>query len=224
MTAHLLGDATRVRILEALTTGPLRTAQLSAAIGMSSAALSRHLNLLRGAGVVVRRDVDGDGRGRAYQLRPAALDSLTGWLRSTGWAAELATASERPQVRELLARMGGFLDAFAVGDSDFFRRHLRDDAVLVFPGTPSPFDKQGCLDSVSSHPSYREHRVLGEPIIRVLGASTTVITFAAQVATTADDTAQSMFITAVLEEGEPWRLLHLQWTPSTQSEKGNDHD
>src|ERR687897_297347 len=62
-TANLLSDPTRVRILEALSAGPMRTAQLSAATGMTPAALSRHLNLLRKAEVVARKDVADDGRG-----------------------------------------------------------------------------------------------------------------------------------------------------------------
>lgn len=221
-TASLLGDPTRVRMLEALTSGPLRTTELAAATGMSAAALSRHLNLLRNAGLVVRTDVADDGRGRAYQLRPAALEDLAGWLRSRSWAAELAAVSSRPQTRELLARMGGFLDAFAAGDVAFFDRHLRPDAVLVFPGLPRPLDKQACLASVATHPPYRRHRILDEPAVRQLGAATTVITVIAEVATAADDTTRPTVITAVIEERDPWQLVHLQWTPAAPTDqKGN---
>ncbi len=218
-TASLLGDPTRVRILDALTGGPLRTAALAAATGMTPAALSRHLNLLRKAEVVTRIDVADDGRGRAYQLQPAALEALAGWLRSTSWAAELAAVSAQPQTRELLARMGGFLDAFAAADVAFFERHLRPDAMLVFPGMSHPVDKQGCLDSVASHPPYRRNRILTEPVVRLLGAATTVITITAEVATVADDTACPTFITAVINEGDPWQLAHLQWTPAAPTEE-----
>lgn len=213
-TANLLGDPTRVRILEALSAGPLRTAELAMATGMTPAALSRHLNLLRSAGLVVRTDVAEDGRGRAYRLRPSALDSLTGWLRSTSWAAELAAASAKPRARELLGRMGGFLDAFAAGDVSFFEEHLRADAILVFPGMPGPIDKQACIASVVSHPPYRRHRVLTEPAVRLLGAATTVITVTAEVATSGDEDARPTVITAVFDEHDPWRLVHLQWTPA----------
>ena len=213
-TANLLSDPTRVGILDALTGGPMRTAELAAATGMTPAALSRHLNLLRKAEVVARKDVADDGRGRAYELRPGALDVLAGWLRSTSWAAELAAASSQPQTRELLARMGGFLDAFAASDVGFFERHLRSDAVLIFPGTSQPVDKQGCLDSVASHPPYRRHAILTEPVILLIGAATTVITVTAEVATAADDEARPVFITAVIAETDPWQLAHLQWTPA----------
>jgi DNA-binding transcriptional ArsR family regulator len=218
-TANLLADPTRVRIVDALIGGPMRTADLAAAAGVTPAALSRHLRLLRDADVLARKDVADDGRGRAYELRPAALDALAGWLRSTTWAAELAAASAQPQTRELLARMGGFLDAFAASDVSFFERHLRADAALIFPGASEPIDKQGCLDSVASHPPYQRYEILAEPVVRLLGAATTVITVKAEVATAADQDARLMFITAVIEEADPWQLAHLQWTPA-----GPPHD
>jgi DNA-binding transcriptional ArsR family regulator len=223
-TANLLSDPTRVRILDALTAGPMRTAALAAATGATPAALSRHLNLLRKADVVARRDVANDGRGRAYELRPAALEALAGWLRSTSWAAELAAASAQPRSRELLARMGGFLDAFAASDVAFFERHLRPDAVLIFPGMPDPVDKRGCLDSVASHPPYRRHAILAEPVVRLVGAATTIITVLAEVATAADEAARRTLITAVIDESDPWQLAHLQWTPADPTYKTGDHD
>jgi DNA-binding transcriptional ArsR family regulator len=223
-TASLLGDTTRVRILDVLSGGPMRTAQLSAATGMTAAALSRHLNLLRKAEVVDRVDVVDDGRGRAYRLRPGALDSFADWLHSTRWAAELAAGSAEPQTRQLLGRMGSFLDAFAAADTGFFERHLRSDAVLVFPGMPRPVGKQGCIDSVASHPPYRRHQILAEPTVRVLGPATTLMTVNAAVATAADDSARSTFITAVFCEGDPWQLAHLQWTPAAETEKGTADD
>lgn len=221
-TANLLADPTRVRIVDALIGGPMRTVELAAATGATPAALSRHLKLLRDAGVIARKDVADDGRGRAYELRPSALDPLAGWLRSTSWAAELATASSQPQAREPLARMGRFLDAFAASDVGFFERHLRADVALIFPGASGPVDKQGCLDSVASHPPYERYEIVTEPVVRLLGAATTVITVTADVATAADDAARLTFITAVIEETDPWQLAHLQWTRAAdpQSDEG----
>ena len=215
-TAQLLADPTRVRIVDALIGGPMRTADLATATGVTPAALSRHLRLLRTAGVVARLDVAEDGRGRAYELRSAALDGLAGWLRSTTWAAELANAAAQPRARDQLARMGAFLDAFAASDVGFFERHLRPDVVLIFPGAAAPFDKQGCLDSVASHPPYRRHEIVSEPVVQALGAATTVVTVTARVATAADSRDRLTFITAVIEESDPWQLAHLQWTPAAE--------
>lgn len=214
VSAGLLSDSTRVRILDALTGGPLRTSELATATRMSPAALSRHLNLLRRAGAVVRVDVAEDGRGRAYEIRSAALDDLAIWLHTNRWRSELKSASSEPRTRQLLSRVGGFLDAFATSDAAFFERHLRSDVVLVFPGMSHPIDKQGCIDSVASHPPYRRHQIIGSPLVRPLGATAAVITMTVEVATTANDNSRRMLIAAVVTEGDPWQLAHLQWTPS----------
>ena len=213
-TAVLLSDRTRVRIIDALGGGPLRTVELEGVTGMSSAALSRHLNLLREAGLVERADVAGDGRGRSYRLQPAALNGLAGWIRSTAWSAELVAGSSRPKTQELLAHIGGFLDAFAARDVEFFEAHLRPDAVLVFPGM-APIGKQACVDSVRSHAPYRRHTVLDEPTVQAIGPAAAVITIAVDVATAAEETGRRTTIAAVIEDGDPWQLVHLQWTPTT---------
>jgi DNA-binding transcriptional ArsR family regulator len=216
VAASLLADPTRVGVVNALSEGPLRASELARRTGVTSAALSRHLNLLREGGFIERFDVDDDGRGRAYRLCPSALDGLTAWLRKTSWSAVLADASSQPQISERLGRIGGFLDAFTDRDVSFFERHLRSDALLLFPGMAMPVDKQGTLDSVNSHPPYRRHSVIGEPLIRFIGTSTTVLTLTAEVATDADEEARPTFITVVMEETDPWQLVLLQWTPAAQ--------
>jgi DNA-binding transcriptional ArsR family regulator len=64
-TFQLLGDATRVRILDALSRGERCVSDLSSEIGMSESATSHQLRLLRTARLVrVRRD----GRQAYYAL------------------------------------------------------------------------------------------------------------------------------------------------------------
>lgn len=224
VTAGLLSDPTRVRILDVLTDGPLRTSELAAATGMTPAALSRHLNLLRRAGAVARVDVVDDGRGRAYEIKSSALDDLAVWLHTTRWSAELESSSSEPRTRQLLARMGGFLDAFATGDTDFFERHLRADVALVFPGMSVPVDKQGCIDSVASHRPYRRHQILDTPLVQSLGAAVAIITMTVEVATTANALTRPIVIAAVITEGDPWQLAHLQWTPTAKTDEKGSHD
>jgi hypothetical protein len=147
---------------------------------------------------------------------------LAGWIRSTTWAATLASASKQPQTSELLARMGGFLDAFAEGDESYFERHLRDDAVLIFPGATEPFDKQSCVQSVKDHPPFQRHEILAEPTVQPIGSATTVLTFQAEVSTAGRPKPRRTFITAVMEERNPWQLAHLQWTEAgSPTRKGN---
>ena len=42
-----------------------------------------------------------------------------------------------------------------------------------------------------------------------------MITITVDVATVADIASQPTIVTAVIEDGDPWQLVHLQWTPTT---------
>ncbi len=208
-TAKALGDPTRHRVLDLLADGPRRTQSLADETRMSSAALSRHLAVLRDAGLVERADVAGDGRGREYRLAPSAAASLTTWIEQT-WAAALPRGHD-PDASALLARLGAFLDAFSAGDVAFFRRHLHDDVLLVFPGLAEPVDKQGCLDSVGDHPPYQRYDIEPEPTVRSLGTHSLIFT-TATVRHEQDTVDRRLAITALFTESDPWTLLHLQWT------------
>jgi len=212
--AALLADPTRVHILEALSERPMRSNELARRVGATTAALSRHLNQLRQAGLIQRSDVETDGRGRCYRLCPDPLDTLARWIRHATWASKLAAASTEPAAAVLLARMGGFLDAFAARDVAYFEHRLRDDAVLVFPGAGQVFDKAGCIATVATHGLYRHHQVVGEPAVQRAGESATVLTMLVDTTTSDQAGPQRMFIiSAVFDETDPWQLVHLQWTP-----------
>src|SRR5215471_1129234 len=188
----------------------MRSNELARRVGVTTAALSRHLNQLRQAGLIQRSDVETDGRGRRYRLCP---DPLDGWIRRATWASKLAAASTEPAAAVLLARMGGFLDAFAARDVVYFEQRLRDDAVLVFPGAGHVFDKAGCIATVATHELYRHHQVVGEPAVQRAGDSATVLTLLVDTTTSGQAGPQRMFVCAVFDETDPWQLVHLQWTP-----------
>lgn len=69
----LLGDRTRVRILHALTLGELCVCDISAALGVSSSAISHQLRLLRTAKLVKARK---DGKNVFYSLDDGHVHSL----------------------------------------------------------------------------------------------------------------------------------------------------
>jgi len=71
-----LGDDTRLRIVEALAADDRTVGDLVELFTISQPAISRHLRLLREAGVV---DVEPAGRQRIYRLNPAALTEVSGW-------------------------------------------------------------------------------------------------------------------------------------------------
>lgn len=75
-TFAALGDPIRQRIVELLSQGEHDAGELAAQFDVSRPAVSRHLRVLREAGVVASRE---QGRRRIYTLRPAALDEVARW-------------------------------------------------------------------------------------------------------------------------------------------------
>ena len=83
-----LADPTRRRLLELLAAGERSAGELAAEFDVSRPAVSRHLRVLREAGLVRAR---GEGQRRLYSVDPAPLDEVDVWLaRWRGfWAQRL---------------------------------------------------------------------------------------------------------------------------------------
>jgi DNA-binding transcriptional ArsR family regulator len=73
----VVAEPARRRLLDLLRAGPRSVGELVAATGLSQPNTSRHLRVLREAGLVT---VHGDGRRRVYTLRPQGFAELAGWL------------------------------------------------------------------------------------------------------------------------------------------------
>jgi DNA-binding transcriptional ArsR family regulator len=79
-TLAALSDPTRRRVIELLKREPQRAGELSDALDMTPAALSRHLRVLRDHGLIADEPAEGDARVRLYSLQPQAFSSLRDWL------------------------------------------------------------------------------------------------------------------------------------------------
>ena len=79
-----LGDPTRRAIFELLAEGPTPVGELAALLPVSRPAVSQHLRVLTEAGLVRHR---ADGARRLYQLDPAGLAALRGYLDRFGGRA-----------------------------------------------------------------------------------------------------------------------------------------
>ena len=88
-----VADPTRRRIVELVSTQELPAGDIAGAFSVSRPAISRHLRVLREAGVVTAR---GDGQRRLYRLEPRALDELDHWIERTRsfWAQHLEELDE----------------------------------------------------------------------------------------------------------------------------------
>ena len=72
-----LADPSRRDILRLLRDGPRTSGEIAVHFPTAWATISRHLAVLRDAGVV---DVRADGRRRIYRLRPESLEPVSEWL------------------------------------------------------------------------------------------------------------------------------------------------
>ena len=95
-----LGEPIRRQVIDLLKGGPKRAGEIAEAMGMSAAAMSRHLRLLREHGLVQEWHVEGgDARVRLYRLVPYPFQELQGWLEklAAGWTDELASFKEHAE-------------------------------------------------------------------------------------------------------------------------------
>jgi DNA-binding transcriptional ArsR family regulator len=76
-TFEVVAEPARREILDLLIEGPRPVGELVAETGLSQPNTSRHLRILREAGLVAARP---EGRRRLYELRPEALAELERWL------------------------------------------------------------------------------------------------------------------------------------------------
>jgi DNA-binding transcriptional ArsR family regulator len=72
-----LVEPNRRRILDLLRSGQRPVGEIVAALGLSQPAVSKHLGILKAAGLVAVRP---DAQRRLYHLRPEPLTALDDWL------------------------------------------------------------------------------------------------------------------------------------------------
>jgi|Deesub1362A_J573_1020465.scaffolds.fasta_scaffold01918_8 DNA-binding transcriptional ArsR family regulator len=96
--AKALSDPNRLRALMALQTGELCLCQLIELLGLAPSTVSRHMSLLRRAGLVESRK---EGRWHYYRLAGRRAPRLA--RRALAWARE--AAADSPQVRQDARRL-----------------------------------------------------------------------------------------------------------------------
>jgi DNA-binding transcriptional ArsR family regulator len=75
-----LSDASRRDMIRMLLQKPRRAGELAECVDMSPQALSRHLRVLRKAGLVSEQGIADDARVRIYSVHPAAFEPVQHWL------------------------------------------------------------------------------------------------------------------------------------------------
>lgn len=101
-TLAALADPVRRALVDRLRRGPARSGELAAALKLPRPTVSKHLAVLRRAGVVEERVLVDDARGRSIALRPQPFAAVKRWLTEVEafWTDELAAFkrhAERPR-------------------------------------------------------------------------------------------------------------------------------
>src|SRR5262245_11846442 len=78
-TIQAMGDPTRFAILQLVRTRELAAGEIAGRFDVTRPAVSQHLRILRGAGLLHERRV---GTKRLYTLRPEGLDELRSFVES----------------------------------------------------------------------------------------------------------------------------------------------
>ena len=91
----------RRRIIQLLGTGPRTATDLYREFPIAGPAVSRHLRVLREAGLITDQPVEGDRRVRLYRLQARPLGELAAWLDelSRGWQDQLDAFEDYVAVR-----------------------------------------------------------------------------------------------------------------------------
>lgn len=89
-----IADPTRRAILDRLRDGPANANAIAAGFCASRPGVSRHLRVLREAGLVADTPL---GRERVYRMNPAPLEEAAIWIEShrAFWRSSLATLKHR---------------------------------------------------------------------------------------------------------------------------------
>ncbi|MDB4986851.1 MAG: Transcriptional regulator, ArsR family protein [Myxococcaceae bacterium] len=103
-----LADPTRRRVVELLGKRPHRAGELATLLGLSAPAMSRHLKLLRGGGLVEEDHVGEDARVRTYRLRHEPVHKLRRWSEDVErfWTAQLGAFKKHAEQSRSKRRAG----------------------------------------------------------------------------------------------------------------------
>jgi DNA-binding transcriptional ArsR family regulator len=80
-----LADPVRRQLVARLSRGPATVNELAEPFAITKQAVSRHIQVLEGAGLITRTR---DGQRRPCHLDPAALEALTAWIDAYRLIAE----------------------------------------------------------------------------------------------------------------------------------------
>lgn len=107
-TLLALADPARRAAVDLLRDEPRRASDLADALSLTRPAMSRHLRVLRAAGLVEEESPEEDARVRVYRLRPEPFSALRSWVEDVEafWSGQLEAFKRHAEQRGEGARDG----------------------------------------------------------------------------------------------------------------------
>jgi DNA-binding transcriptional ArsR family regulator len=98
-TLAALAEPTRRNVIDLLRRRPRRASEIAKSLRTSRPAMSRHLRVLRRAGLITNEGLEQDARARVYSLRPEPLGELRSWLEEVEafWGQQLQAFKSRAE-------------------------------------------------------------------------------------------------------------------------------
>jgi len=100
-TLAALADPTRRGVVYLLLRQPRRAGEIADALAATRPAMSRHLRVLRRAGLVEESSLEEDARARLYRLRRGPFAELRSWLDEVEgfWGEQLQAFKEHAEAK-----------------------------------------------------------------------------------------------------------------------------
>jgi len=100
-TFEALADPARLAVVRLLRKKPRRSGEIAEALSLNRPATSKHLEVLRQAGLVEAELLDDDARARVYRLRPERFSELRDFVDEVEayWSDQLASFKEHVERR-----------------------------------------------------------------------------------------------------------------------------
>ena len=94
-----LGDPTRLAVIRLLRRKPRRSSDIATELSLSRPTTSRHLGVLRKAGLVEETTSEDDARGREYRLLPKPFARVRTWLDDVEafWGEQLGSFKDHAE-------------------------------------------------------------------------------------------------------------------------------
>jgi hypothetical protein len=103
-------------------------------------------------------------------------------------------------------------EGFWKGDAGFYRRHLTDDAIMVFPEPVGVLSRERTIEAIASAPRWASVR-FEEPRIVRLRDDVAVVSYRATAAREGQDSPHTAFASSVyVRDDGAWKLAFHQQT------------